>query len=150
MMIVVTNVFARYVLNIGIFGIEEMIVIIAMWMYWTGGIVATAENAHIKGDMIDIFIKSEKIKKTIVYIAHILTIGALALFAWWVLEWTQWNIGMGQRTPGLRWLMIWSQIPLTISFCMMFLYSIYHFIRTIFPMKEDEPAEDEPAKEVAQ
>ncbi|MCL2436726.1 MAG: TRAP transporter small permease subunit [Clostridiales bacterium] len=137
MMIVVINVFARYVLNIGIFGLEEMIVIIAMWMYWTGGIVATAENQHIKGDMLDMFIKSKNVKKTIGLVAHSLTVAALALFAWWGVEWGLWNLQMGQRTPGLRWLMIWSQIPLVISFVMMFLYSVYHLIRAIFPMKED-------------
>jgi len=142
MMIVVINVFARYVLNIGIFGIEEMIVIIAMWMYWTGGIVATAENAHIKGDMLDMFIKSRKVKKTVTLVAHCLTVAGVGLFAWWGIEWTQWNLQLGQRTPGLRWLMIWSQIPLAISFVMMFLYSVYHLIREIFPIK------DESAKEV--
>jgi TRAP-type C4-dicarboxylate transport system permease small subunit len=150
MMIVVTNVFARYVLNIGIFGIEEMIVIIAMWMYWIGGIVATAENQHIKGDMLDMFIKSKKKKKIINIVAHLLTIFALALFAWWVIEWTQMNLMLGQRTPGLRWLMIWSQIPLTISFIMMFLYSIYHFIRTIFPIKTGDESINEQTKEVTE
>jgi len=142
MLIVVINVIARYVFNIGIFGIEEMIVIIAMWMYWTGGVVATAENAHIKGDMLDMFIKSKTAKKVLVYIAHAITVAALGLFAWWGWEWNQWNMQMGQRTPGLRWLMIWSQIPLAISFILMFLYSVYHFIRAIFPIKEDESTEE--------
>jgi len=143
MMIMVVNVFARYVLEIGIFGFEEMIVIIAMWMYWIGGIVATAENQHIKGDMLDMFIKSKKVRKIISHTAHLLTIFALGLFSWWVIEWIQWNIGMRQRTPGLEWLLIWSQIPIAISFVSMLLYSIYHFIRSIFPMKtEDNPTNE--------
>jgi len=150
MMIVVINVFARYVLNIGIFGIEEMIVIIAMWMYWIGGIVATAENQHIKGDMLDMFIKSKTKKKIISLVAHGLTIFALAFFVHWVIEWTLWNIDMGQRTPGLRWLMIWSQIPLTISYIMMFLYSIYHFVRAIFPIKNTDESTGESTKEVTE
>jgi TRAP-type C4-dicarboxylate transport system permease small subunit len=142
MLIVVANAFARYVLNVGIFGIEEMIVIIAMWMYWIGGIVATAENQHIRGDMLDMFIKSEKGKLILSLVAQLLTIGGLGLFAWWGIEWTQWNLQIGQRTPGLRWLMIWSQIPLAISFVAMLLYSVYHLIRTIFPNKEDESTKE--------
>ena len=142
MMIVVVNVFARYVLNIGIFGLEEIIIIIAMWMYWTGGVVATAENQHIKGDMLDMFIKSKKVTRIISIVAQIITIGALFLFAWWGLEWMQMNFRMDLRTPGLRWPMIWSQIPLAISFCLMFLYSVYHFFRTIFPVKEDKSAKE--------
>ena len=146
MMIVVTNVFFRYVLRIEIFGIEEMIVIIAMWMYWTGGVYATYENSHIKGDMLDMFVKSKKKKQIVNYVAQGLTIVALGFFAWWGLEWTQWNLQIGQRTPGLRWPMIWSQIPVAISFVLMFSYSVYHLVRTIFPIKP----ENEPAKEVTE
>jgi TRAP-type C4-dicarboxylate transport system permease small subunit len=146
MAIVVFNVFARYVFRIELFGFEEMVVIIAMWMYWIGGVYATYENSHIKGDMIDLFTKSKKKKKIVSYVAQSLTIFGLALFAWWGIEWTQWNLQLGQRTPGLRWPMIWSQIPVAISFVMMFLYSVYHLIRTIFPIKP----EDEPAKEVTE
>ncbi len=49
----------------------------------------------------------------------------------------------GTRTTGLRIPLVTSRIALSISYCLMFLYSIYHFVRAVHPMKDEEDEEEE-------
>ena len=50
--IVFVGVFMRYVLKSNFFGQEEILCVIAMWLYWVGGIYGSYEDSHIRGDML--------------------------------------------------------------------------------------------------
>ena len=43
---VFAGVFLRYVLKSNFFGQEEILTVVAMWLYWMGGIYGTYENSH--------------------------------------------------------------------------------------------------------
>ena len=137
MTILVAGVFVRYVLKSDIFGIEEILVICAMWMYWMAGVHASYQNNHLRADIFDNVIKSKKAKRIFSIAVQIITIFGIALFAKWGIDFAAWNIKVGSTTPGHRMPMLYSQIPITISFIMMLFYSLYHLYRTIFPIKPD-------------
>jgi TRAP-type C4-dicarboxylate transport system permease small subunit len=136
--IIVAGVYVRYVLKSDIFGIEEILVIVAMWLYWMAGVYASYENTHLRADIIEHLIKSNKKRKIYSIVVQVITIASIALFTKWGLDYAAWNIQLGATTPGIGLPLLISQIPLTISFCMMLLFSLYHLYRTIFPQKPDE------------
>jgi len=134
-LIIVAGVFTRYVLKVNIFGIEEIIVIVAMWLYWIASVHASYENSHLRADIIEHLIKSKNMKKLFSVTVQLITIVAIAFFTKWGIDYAMWNIQISSTTPGLRLPMIISQLPVSLCFVMMLLYSIYHLIRTIFPRK---------------
>ena len=137
-LVIVAGTFVRYVLKSDIFGIEEIMVIIAMWLYWMAGVYASYEQSHLRADIIENLIKSEKTKKIFSVVVQLITIVGITFFTKWALDYAAWNIQLGAKTPGIGLPLIISQIPLTISFIMMLFYSVYHLIRTIFPQKTGE------------
>jgi len=66
------------------------------------------------------------------------TVFITGCFAYWATTgWAIRNLTLVTYTTGLRIPKYTSQLALTVAFCLMFLYSIYHFYRSIRPLKED-------------
>lgn len=130
---ITAGVLMRYILKTDLFGIEEIMTLIAMWLYWVGGSYGSYEDSHIKADLCASLIKTERGFKILNIIIHAITVGVLCVLTKWGVEFAIWNIKSGGKTPGWGIPTIASQIPITISFIMMLFYSIYHLIRTIIP-----------------
>jgi TRAP-type C4-dicarboxylate transport system permease small subunit len=131
-LMLVINTLDRYFFHIGLFGLEEIIIVIIMWLYWFAGMQASFEASHIKGDVVNVFVKSPKGRTIVALIAQGLTVFGLYFWMRWGLDYFEWITGRGRGfTQGLRMPMLTSQLPLVIGFCAMFLYSVYHFIKTL-------------------
>jgi TRAP-type C4-dicarboxylate transport system permease small subunit len=146
-LLIVYNTIDRYFIQRGFFGFEELIIIFAMWLYWVAGMQASYEASHIKGDVVNIFVKSIKGRKIVALIAQGLTVFGLFFWVQWGLDYYEWIFGRGRAvTQGLRLPMWTSQMPLIIGFIAMFLYSIYHFVKTLISLIKGEQKEEKEEK----
>ena len=139
LVIVITlAVFMRYVMNSTLFGNEEILALLAIWVYWIGGAYGSYEDSHISADMTDLFFKSEKLKHSIRVVIRAVTVFITGCFAYWACTgWAVRNLTLVTYTTGLRIPKYTSQLALTVAFVLMFLYAIYHLYRAIRPLKED-------------
>lgn len=130
---------ARYVFHRDLFGIEEVITLLAMWIYWIGAVYGSYEKSHITADMLSVLIKTEKGKYRLDLVVNLLTVAISGIFAYWsVADYLIWNIQSKTATTGLHIPYLASNIAITISFIMMFLYFLYHLIRFFIPRKLNE------------
>ena len=58
--LIFVEVFLRYVMGSPLFGIEELILFIGMWLYFMGASYGAYERTHIKAELIDIWCKDKK------------------------------------------------------------------------------------------
>lgn len=141
--LVAVGVFTRYVLGIDFFGQEEIITVVAMWLYWVGGIYGSYEDSHIKADILATFIPNPKIVKYINVVIMVVSIAVTIVFLSWSFDYVAWSLQSGGKTAGLKIPLILSQIPLTIGFAMMLFYSVYHLVRILRPRADKQKqAED--------
>lgn len=140
LVIVITiSVFMRYVMNSTLFGSEEILALLAIWLYWIGGAYGSFEDSHISADMTGMIIRNERVREIYRVIIRGVTMVIAGIFAYWgVFSYGIQIVTAGTRTTGLRIPLVTSRIALSISFCLMFLYSIYHFVRAVHPMKDEE------------
>lgn len=137
--VVGATVFIRYVLGKDFFGSDEIITLFAMWLYWLGGAYGSYEASHINADVTNLVIKNDYAKKVIEIIVNAFTTAIAGVLMYWsVVYYLAWNIKSGTATPGLHIPMLASNIAITISFCLMFLYSLYHLIRLFVPKVNSE------------
>ena len=140
--VVFAGVVLRYVMQSNFFGQEEIIAVIAMWMYWVGGIYGSYENSHIKGDMLSSFFKSAKVKKGIELVIHLISFVVILFFIRWGCEYMAFNLKFSAVSTGLKIPMAWSQWPLLIGFIFMELYTVFTFFRVLLDKdfgKDPEP-----------
>lgn len=141
-------VFMRYVMNSVFFGSDEILALLAIWLYWIGGAYGSYEDSHISADMSSLFIKNPKVLHVFQTAVRGITVVISGIFAYWsVANYLIRNITHPTTTTGLRIPHLTSKIALTIGFCLMFLYSFYHFIRALRPRTDLEGSDLESAEE---
>lgn len=129
--IVFAGVIMRYIFKMNFFGQEEILCVVAMWLYWVGGIYGSYENSHIKGDMLSSFFKTAKSKKIIELIIQGITIVVIAVFCVWGVEYMSFNLKFNAVSTGLKIPMSFSQMPLLVGFIMMEVYTVFNFFRVL-------------------
>lgn len=129
--IVFAGVIMRYIFKMNFFGQEEILCVVAMWLYWVGGIYGSYENSHIKGDMLSSFFKTAKSKKIIELIIQAINAVVIAVFCVWGVEYMSFNLKFGAVSTGLKIPMSFSQMPLLVGFIMMEVYTVFNFFRVL-------------------
>jgi len=126
---VFANALLRYIFKISFLWSEEVLLIIALWMYFIGAIIGAEEESHIKGDMIGGLFskpKSRKLHKVIVALYSALVICIIAV---WVVQYCVWQTELGTVTTNLRWPKVTSIYSVGFGCVGMAAYFTYHFIR---------------------
>ena len=57
------SVLLRYVFKSDLYGLEEIVTLATMWLYFMGGVDGSYEDSHIDADVLSLAIKSEKTKR---------------------------------------------------------------------------------------
>src|SRR5699024_5984200 len=68
------TVVMRYILKIDLFGLEELLVIPAFWLYFIGASFGTYEKSHISAELVSVYVKNEKVKT---YIEFFTSLGTM-------------------------------------------------------------------------
>lgn len=141
-LVIGTAVFMRYIMDSVFFGSEEILALLATWLYWVGGSYGSYEDSHISADMTNLFIRNDRVRGIFKIIVRFITVVITGTFAYWATTvYLINNIEAGTVTTALRIPYITSKVALSVGFVLMFLYAIYHFIRSIHPRKDVEQAE---------
>lgn len=140
--IVTIGVIMRYFLHLNFFGQEEILTVVAMWLYWVGGIYGSYTNTHIGADLTDVFIKAWKARKIINIVVMLISIGVIGVFTYWAYVYTVWIINLGGCSTGLKIPLIISKITMFIGFLFMGLYTVYHLIRVVQTKESDYQKEE--------
>jgi len=117
----------RYFFSIDFFGFEEVIVILAFWLYFIGASIGSYEGSHIKADIIPTYIKNEKVKDTIMLITSLITIVISLLYSYWSLEYIVWLAEKTTTTAVLKIPVLFSRVSILTGFLLMSFYFIIHF-----------------------
>lgn len=129
--LVFVGVIMRYVLKKDFYGAEEIITVVAMWLYYIAGVYATYKKDHIKADIMHTFVSNKRALALIDILVGMITSVVLACFAVWGVQFTLWGLQRGALTPALKIPLTISQIPLTIGFILMFFYTVCDTIKQL-------------------
>lgn len=73
----------RYVLEMDLYGYEEWIKIFAFWLYFMGAGYGAFAGTHVSADLIQSYMKESMLKRLIIFIRTIITLGVTLLFTWY-------------------------------------------------------------------
>ena len=123
------GVLLRYVFGISMLWSEEILIIVAIWMYFLGVVVATIDETHIKGDVVGGLIKKPKFRKIHVVTVSLYSVIVAIIFAIWVFRFLEWQLTIGAVTTFLRWPMATSQYAIVVGAVGMVIFFIFHLAR---------------------
>lgn len=125
---IVTNVICRYVMHVTFNGYDEIVIILALWLYYVGGLYGSYEDCHIKADVLSIMITDESKLKLFDIIQKLITLVVSVVLAMWSLEYLKFCLKMGGETAILGIPMLVSRFALVFGYVMPVIYNVYHAI----------------------
>ncbi len=135
-------VLLRYGFKVDLFAYEEWLMIIAFLLYFIGGAAATAQNGHIKADIVVELIKSEKTRAGFLsFVMTLETIIGLFLTYYAILmvmnEFVRWpNI---PATTVYRFPLAIPRIFIMVGFALMTMHAAIHVVRYFNLYRSSEP-----------
>lgn len=134
--IVVLQVLARYFLHISIGGVEELPVYLMMISVWIAAVFVARSDGHVKIELLDMFVKNEKIVAIVNTILCGVSGLALLYFSYLCLLYMFRLQKYGDITPGLG-IPIWVLEFFMVASCaMMALYYAINFVKKILQIRE--------------
>lgn len=135
--IIFLAVIKRYIFETDLYGMEEVIVIVAFWLYFIGGSHGSYEKSHIKADLVSVYISNEKLKKTLMLFASLIEAGISIILAIWAFGFFTWGIEKGAQSPGLGIPLVVSQSAVFFGLVLMAFYGLYYFIEDAVLFKQN-------------
>ncbi len=129
--LVFISVVIRYLLEKNTGGMEELIVIVAIWIYFMGGTYGSYENSHITADFLSIFVHSERGHRIITVVRNCISVLILFGASYCAMELLLYSIENPSATSILKIPMIVVYLPVFLGIFLMTFYTIVHCVESI-------------------
>ncbi|WP_169716352.1 TRAP transporter small permease [Oceanimonas doudoroffii] len=96
------GIFTRAVLNAPVFGLEELVLLGAMWLYMLGAVLASRERSHLSADFIQVICKNKTVIRVMHMIATLISLFMAFMFATWSFDLLAWGVSKGQTSTVLK------------------------------------------------
>ena len=129
------QVITRYVLQIPVMGLEETMLYPTMWLYIFGAINASRENTHIRANVLEIFLTSERAHTILAIVGEIISLIVGLWILSWVWNYTKYAWRVWRESPTLYLPTFWVDFSLVIGLTLMMLFTagyLLSHLRTIF------------------
>ncbi len=133
------QVITRYVLEIPIMGLEETLLYPTLWLYMLGAVNASRENTHIRANVLEIFLSTERQATVLAIVGEILSIIVGCWLTYWAWDFTKYSWRVWKESPTLYIPTFYVEVSLLIGLALMMLYTVVHLgrhIQSLFVVEE--------------
>ncbi|MDR3165015.1 MAG: TRAP transporter small permease [Synergistaceae bacterium] len=125
---------ARYVFKFNFYGYDEIVVLIAFWMYFMGAAYGAYNNTHVTADIIDAYFPPGVARKILTFLRWLITSVACGLFVYYGYGYIKFSfMGPLENFMAIPKSMVW-RIPLWTSHAAIFFGLIFmeiYFLRNL-------------------
>lgn len=123
------QVITRYVFQVPVMGLEETMLYPTLWLYILGAVNASRENTHIRANVLEIFLSTEKAHKILAIIGEVLSLIVGLWLITWVWDFTRWSWRVWRESPTLYFPLFWGDVAFITGMVLMMVFSAYHLLR---------------------
>lgn len=120
----VVGIVSRALVGVPVFGLEELVLMAAMWLYMLGAALASRERSHLSADFIQAFSSNETLHDITRLIATVLSVVMAVFFVIWSYSLFSWGLARGQVTPVFSIPQYVSQGSLFVASILLLLYAL--------------------------
>lgn len=133
------QVIARYLLDVSVFGLEELATYVAVWFYFLGGAIGSEQRGHISASLVDVVIKNERIHLMIRIFTDALSVVLCGWMTWWGFQFASWSSQFGMMSTELRIPMSLVHAAVPVGLALMTLYMLHELIENILKLSGRHP-----------
>ncbi|MEW2912314.1 TRAP transporter small permease subunit [Leisingera sp. JC11] len=125
------QVVTRYLLQIPVMGLEETMLYPTIWLYILGAVNASREDTHIRANVLEIAIKTERGHTVLAVIGEIISLTVGLWLLSWAWEYTLYAWRVWKESPTLYLPTFYSEAALVAGLALMMLYTAVHLLRHV-------------------
>lgn len=122
------QVITRYVLQMPLMGLEETMLYPTLWLYILGSVNASRENTHIRANVLEIFIKTERGHAVLAVLGEVISLTVGLWLLSWAWDYTRYAWRVWRESPTLYIPTFYSDIALLIGLGLMMAYTGLHLV----------------------
>jgi len=123
------QVIMRYVFELPVMGLDELVVYPTLWLYILGSVNAAREDTQIKANVLDVFLKTEKSRLIVRVIADFMSVIISSWLTYWAWDYFKYANRVWKESPTLYIPTFWAECSLFIGLVLMTIYCGYYFVR---------------------
>ncbi len=123
------QVIMRYIFELPVMGLEELLVYPTLWLYVLGSVNASREDTQIKANVLDVFLKTEKAKMIVRVIADLLSVIVASWLTYWAWDYFRYARRVWKESPTLYIPTFYAECTLFLGLVLMTLYAAWYLIR---------------------
>jgi TRAP-type C4-dicarboxylate transport system permease small subunit len=139
-LLITISALMRYVFSVDFYGAEEIIMLLAFWLYFMGASLATREDSHITADLISSLIKTPRRKTMLKALQHAVSLAISVTVAYWAYNYIAWSLARWPKTPVLKLPVLCLQFPILLFFILSSFYILGHLIDDIRGLRDGKEA----------
>ena len=133
------QVITRYVLQVPVMGLEETMLYPTLWLYILGSVNASRENTHIRANVLEIFVKTDRGHTILAIVGEIISLIVGLWLLSWAWDYTQYAWRVWRESPTLYIPTFYADIALLTGLALMMVYTAWHLWRHIRSLRTGEP-----------
>ena len=123
------QVVMRYILELPVMGLEELLVYPTLWLYFLGSVNASREDTQIKANVLDVFLKTEKAKTIVRVIADLLSVIVASWLTYWAWDYFRYALRVWKESPTLYIPTFYAECAMFLGLVLMTLYAVWYLIK---------------------
>jgi TRAP-type C4-dicarboxylate transport system permease small subunit len=125
------QVLMRYVFQIPVMGLEEILVYPTLWLYFLGSVNASREDTQIKANVLDVFLKTSRSRLIVRVLADGLSTVISVWLTWWGWDYFRYALRVWKESPTLYIPTFYAECVLFIGLLLMTVFTVIYLIRNI-------------------
>lgn len=125
------GIFTRSVLGMPVFGLEEIVLLGAMWLYMLGAALASRDRSHLTADFVEVIFKNPRVIHAFRVVAALISLFMAVMFASWSYDLLYWAVIKGQSSTVLKLPWYLSQSSLFVASILFIFYQLRDAINDI-------------------
>lgn len=136
----------RVLFDAPLFGLEELVLMAAMWFYMLGAVLASHERSHLSADFVKAFAKNRRFRRGVKILSTAISLGICACFFTWSMSLVLWAIERGQITPVFGIPLYVSQASFVVASLLMLVYLVRDLVLDIDAFRQPvSPRPEQPS-----
>ena len=123
------QVLMRYVFELPVMGLDELVVYPTLWLYLLGSVNAAREDTQIKANVLDVFLKSDRSRLRVRVIADLMSVIVSCWLTYWAWDYFLYAKKVWKESPTLYIPTFWAECSLFIGLALMTGYSGWYLYK---------------------
>lgn len=125
------QVVMRYILELPVMGLEELLVYPTLWLYFLGSVNASREDTQIKANVLDVFLKTDRAKLIVRVIADLFSVIIASWLTFWSYDYFRYALRVWKESPTLYIPTFYAECALFIGLVLMTFYAVWYLIKNV-------------------